>query len=435
MTANSSAVAASLLSLVGLLPAVAPADIPLPARLTQPVGAAEAWNVIRLAMANAERLFEENRVDEVKDQAVLLGPSLRLLAREGALAGRQAEAERIASEAFARTTLLVRESMAGNLEGARSVFGPLRNELARLEEVFEAGLPSTEIHSCVDHPEIAELLPVRVCPDCGKGLRPRRFPYSAVFTRNDAPSLRLDLLAPAPLRAGKANPLGVRLTLGSGAPATEADLVLSHSSRVHLLLLDEAGDDFQHLAPVPGNEPGAFTASFAPRTASSYRAWVLAIPAETRLPETLSAKLAGNAAAVPNEPRGEDGEEDGGGGLVAEREGVVVRLLPGGSGPLRIVANRTNLVRAHFAASDGTPLVRLEPLWNAFAHLTIVSRDLGTAFQVHPVGGEILSPSLRGGPDLAFKVHPPSPGRWRSYLQIRLDGRVVTFPLRFEAVE
>lgn len=434
MTTNPSAFAASLLSLVGLLPAVAPADIPLPARLTQPAGAAEAWNVIRLAMANAERLFEENRVDEVKDQAVLLGPSLRLLAREGALEGRQAEAERIASEAFARTNLLVRESMAGNLEGARSVFAPLREQLERLAEAFEASLPSTEIHSCVDHPEIAELLPGRVCPDCGKGLRPRRFPYSAIFTRNDAPSLRLDLLAPAPLRAGEANPVEVRLTLASGAPATEADLVLSHSSRVHLLLLDESGDDFQHLAPAHGNEPGAFTASFTPGAASSYRAWALAIPAATRLTETLSAKLAG-AAAAPTEPPGGDGKEDIGGGLVAEREGVVVRLLPGGSGPLRIVANRTNLVRAHFAASDGTPLDRLEPLWNAFAHLTIVSRDLKTALQVHPVGGEILSPSLRGGPDLAFKMHPPSPGRWRSYLQIRLDGRVVTFPLRFEAVE
>lgn len=405
------------------------ADIPVPARLTQPGNAAEAWNVIRLATANAGRLFEENRIDETGEQIVLMGPSLRVLAREGALEGRQDEAEALATRAFERINLLVRESMAGNLEGARSVFEALRQELGRLEALFPPGLPSAEIHSCVDHPEIAEIGSGKRCPECGKALGPRRFPYSVIYTRVDKPTLALDMRSPGPLRAGEVTALTLRLTRQGGEPAGPDDLVVSHSRRLHLVLVDETGSDFQHLAPEPGNEPGTFATSFVPVTDANYRAWVLAVPAATRLTESLAWTLPGEEATEPGESPPGSGIE----GLVAEREGVVVRLMTASGGPLRIQGGATNLVRLHVSGADGTPLRELEPLWNAFAHLTLVSWDFASVHQVHAVGGEILSPSLRGGPDLTFKLHPPAPGWWRLYLQIRLDGRTLTLPLRFRA--
>ena len=39
------------------------ADPPLPASLLAPQAAAEAWNVIRLATKNVERLMAENRME------------------------------------------------------------------------------------------------------------------------------------------------------------------------------------------------------------------------------------------------------------------------------------------------------------------------------------------------------------------------------------
>lgn len=405
------------------------ADIPVPARLTQPANAAEAWNVIRLATANAERLFETDRVDEVNEQIVLTGPSLRVLAREGAIGGRQEEAASLATGAFENINLLVRESMAGNLEGARTAFQSLREKLARLETLFPPGLPSAEIHSCVDHPEVAEPVSGGRCPECGKGLRPRRFPYSVIFTRVETPSLGLDMKTEPPLRAGTMNRISLRLTHQDGEPAGPDDLVISHSRRLHLLLVDETGDDFQHLAPEPGNEPGTFSIPFLPGSKANYRAWVVAVPAATRLTEYHAWTLPGEHPAVPAAPPG--GTEND--RLVAESEGVVVRLLPVGGGPLAIRGGRTNPVLVHVTRSDGTPLSQLEPLWNAFAHLTLVSWDFTSVHQVHAVGGEILSPALRGGPDFAFKLHPPASGWWRLYLQIQLEGRAMTFPLWFQA--
>jgi len=408
------------------------ADVPVPVRLTQPANAAEAWNVIRLALANTDRLFDESRVEEVKDQISLLAPALRVLASEGALAGQQGDAEAIATGTFDRINLLVRESMAGNLEGARSVFGRLQTEVKRLEEVFPPGMSATEVYSCVDHPEVADFDSARTCPECGNGLRARRFPYSVIFTRNETPSLSLELKTTGPLRAHEANSIALRLTGSAADPAGPDDLVVSHSRRLHLILVDETGSDFQHLAPEPGNEPGTYAAPFRPVSSASYRAWVLAVPASTRLTETLAAKLPGSdppqIVAAPPEGSGIEG-------LVSEREGLVVRLMAPGSGPLRIQGGKTNLVQVHVSRSDGSPVRQVEPLWNAFVHLSLVSWDFDSVFQVHSVGGEILSSSLRGGPDFAFKLHPPEPGWWRLYLQLRFEERTLTFPLHFQAAE
>lgn len=387
--------------------------------------------MIRLATENTRILFEENRVDETKEQVVLMGPSLRVLAREGALPDRQPEAESLATGAFERINLLVRESMAGNLEGARSVFSILRQDLGKLESLFPPGMPSAEIYSCVDHPELAEVDPGVRCSECGNKLRPRRFPYSVIFTRTVTPQLRLDLKAEGRLVAGEAHPLLLRLTTQDEAPVSSEDLVISHSRRLHLILVDEAGTDFQHLAPEPGNEPGIFRTSFLPASALGYRAWVVAVPAMTRLTEILPWTLEGATATDPVAPPTDAGAES----YVVEREGVVVRLLGAGPGPLRIRGGTTNLLQVHVSRSDGNPLRELEPLWNAFVHLTLISWDFSSAHQVHAVGGEILSPALRGGPDFAFKLHPPKTGWWRLYLQLRLEGRTLTFPLNLKAVE
>ena len=51
--------------LAAVVPTTAPlcADLPLPASLLAPQAAAEAWNVIRLATKNVERLMAENRME------------------------------------------------------------------------------------------------------------------------------------------------------------------------------------------------------------------------------------------------------------------------------------------------------------------------------------------------------------------------------------
>jgi len=314
--------------------------------------------------------------------------------------------------------------MAGNLEGARNVFSRLGLSLQSLGEAFDPMVRGVEIHSCVDHPEVAETDPAQACSDCGKRLHPRRFPYSAIYAAAGQPLLRLELKTSSPLESGRKAELLLRLTTVDGRPATEADLVLTHSGRVHLLLIDETGDDFHHLVPRPGNEAGVYEADFIPSQSCDYAGWVEVIPAATRLPESLPFHLPGR-----EQWKGEGPLQGVGESLSVEIDGVQARMVLSGPGPARLRARKTQLVQVHLSESDGRPVTRLEPLWNSFAHLTLVSENLDSALQVHPLGGELLSEDLRSGPTLAFKLHPPAPGMWRIFCQVRINGETRTFPL------
>ena len=54
------------------------ADPVTPGNILEPKTPVEAWNVIRLATKNVERLLEENRLEEIPVQASYCSPSLRV---------------------------------------------------------------------------------------------------------------------------------------------------------------------------------------------------------------------------------------------------------------------------------------------------------------------------------------------------------------------
>ena len=74
---------------------------------------------------------------------------------------------------------------------------------------------------------------------------------------------------------------------------------------------------------------------------------------------------------------------------------------------------------------NNQPLTRLEPVMAAFAHLVGFYDDGRTVVHLHPAGGEITNPGLRGGPTLDFKFYPPKSGFLRLYAQVQVDGQAV----------
>jgi hypothetical protein len=45
------------------------------------------------------------------------------------------------------------------------------------------------------------------------------------------------------------------------------------------------------------------------------------------------------------------------------------------------------------------------------------------------MGPDLLREDLRGGPSLAFKIHPPRAGFLHLFCQVKTGGRVLTAPL------
>ncbi len=69
---------------------------------------------------------------------------------------------------------------------------------------------------------------------------------------------------------------------------------------------------------------------------------------------------------------------------------------------------------------------------NAFAHLVGFYEDGQTVVHLHPTGGEITDPSLRGGPTMEFLFYPPRAGHLRLFCQVQVGGRQVFAPFDLE---
>lgn len=75
----------------------------------------------------------------------------------------------------------------------------------------------------------------------------------------------------SPLAAGSGGSLVVRLTTPSGKPVTEDDLLVVHTRKLHLLAVDPALLDYQHLHPIATATPGEYQVDFAPARTGEYR--------------------------------------------------------------------------------------------------------------------------------------------------------------------
>ena len=80
------------------------------------------------------------------------------------------------------------------------------------------------------------------------------------------------------------------------------------------------------------------------------------------------------------------------------------------------------------ADAAGKPLRQLEPVMNAFSHLVGFYDDYRTVVHLHPTGGDVLNPDLRGGPALGFILYAPKAGFIRLYCQVSIGGRMLFAP-------
>lgn len=405
------------------------ADVPLPERIHRPASVAEAWNVIGLATANVKRLINEKRLDEVASQIALCSAPLRLLAAGGAGLEDQKLIDETAAKAFNLVNLTAKESMADNQVGAENVFGILQSLLSNFAKSFDPALVNAEVYACLAHPEVVSLQSNTTCDICSGRLRARRIPYSFIYVRPKLPVLSVKATFPLQSNEGQSGSLKLKITHLDGSFVNPDDLILTHGAPVHLMLVDEAFERFQHLNPVPGEVPGEYEVSFAGVSGQDMRAWVGVVPVETGLQEyhrlEFGAGGTGLGSQKPAPPLLEV--------MTTEVDAVQFQLsLPGLP---KIKAGQTRLMRLDLADATGKPMDRLQPIRGAFAHLTGVYQDDETLFEIHPVGGELAGEDLRGGPGLAFKFHPPKAGYLRLFCQIQVDGKRITAGLGLHVVE
>ncbi len=399
--------------------------VPVPESVLNPQSAPEAWNVLRLASANIDRLMHEGRLEEVPEQASLCPPSLRLLARLAEPAAKREETAVSAVRAGSAINSLAQACVAGDRSGADAALTKWQHALNALAAGEDARTVRADIFFCPMHPNVLNLVAGSTCPKCGMPLVPRRIPYSFVYaTPPGEPSMTMLASGDGTPTAGRMERIKIRLRWKDGTPVTDADLLVVHTQRIHLLVIDPALEDYHHEHPMATGTPGEYEFAFTPRKTSSYRIVADVVPAATGIQEYITADLPGDGApadqsrtAIRQENRFE-----------VEAGGLRFQMTTGESNGTTLRAGQTQALQVMVTEEDGKPTHRLEPVMNAFAHLVGFYDDGRTVVHLHPAGLDVEDPTMRGGPSLEFRFYPPKAGFMRLYCQVSVDGKMVYAP-------
>ena len=420
MPSSLSRVLAIALSLALALANPLSADPVIPGNILNPKSAAEAWNVIRLATKNIEQLLEENRLPEIPVQISYCGPALRALPLLTADPGGSKPVQTQIMRAFVSVNAIIVAAKENNPVGAKSALASLRTILEEAAKTFDPKVVGAEIFVCPMHSDILSDNAATPCAKCGMSLLTRRIPYSFIYTKPGAPSVHLAATPSGPMVAGKKVEVVIRMTKADQSPVVHADLIEMHTQPIHLLIEEPGLGDYHHEHPLPTQTPGEYVFSFTPAKTAPYRIWADLVPVATGVQELPFVDLpsAGKAAPI----------EDTANRFTAAAGGYQFTLAFPSGNELPTKAGQARTLRVKVTDSAGQSVTTLQPVMNAFSHLVGFYDDYQTVVHLHPGGGEVLDPELRGGPALDFILFPPRAGFIRLYCQVSIAGQMLFAP-------
>jgi hypothetical protein len=238
--------------------------------------------------------------------------------------------------------------------------------------------------------------------------------------------------ADGPVRAGVPMQGTVRLRTSSGKPLAPEDLLVTHTRKLHLLLIDPALGDYQHVHPEPARTPGDWTFSFTPHAVGTYRVFADFTPVATARGLYASVDLAvAGAPEMPAAAATGRGLANASPSAIVEREGARCSLTTA-QHPVR-AGQPIDLRFAITAANGGA--VPLQPVMGAFAHLVAFDETRSGFAHLHPTEVDLLKPPDATHPVLNFKLTIPRAGHYVVWAQINLAGREVFVPFDLPVVE
>ena len=257
-------------------------------------------------------------------------------------------------------------------------------------------------------------------------LNPQFIPVVAVRS-----PVTMTISTEAPAVAGEEVRAVLTLRTGSGKPVATEDLLVTHTRKLHLLVIDPSLADYQHLHPTPTRRPGEWACSFTPRRGGVYRLFGDFMPVATGRGLYASVDL-------PVAPGARTGRREEGQGRMEtrratrmERDGYRFELAisPRPARAAQPLDLRFSVVRPDGAA------VSLEPVMGAFAHLVAFDEGRNGFAHLHPSERESGQAPDAKAPVLNFKLTIPRPGWYTIWAQVNVRGREEFVPFGLEVVE
>jgi len=234
--------------------------------------------------------------------------------------------------------------------------------------------------------------------------------------------------------AGRAARGAVVLSTANGKTIEAADLLVAHTRKLHLLIVDPTLTDYQHVHPEPGRARGEWAFTFTPRRGGEYRVFADFTPAATGrgLYASADATVAGGATGAVGAVSGA-GATTGEAAKWSSDDGLpyVFELKPAVA-PIR--AGQAADLSFSVARADGGDVV-MAPVMDAYAHLVALDEARSGFAHLHPGETDLAKKPDAKKPTLNFKITIPREGRYVIWAQVVLGGREVFRPFAFEVVK
>jgi len=190
------------------------------------------------------------------------------------------------------------------------------------------------------------------------------------------------------------------------------DLAITHTRRIHFMLIDEKLGSYHHLHPEALGDSGDYRVTFVPRS-EHYRYFAEFVPLQTRLLSVADGTLDVDPADV----------------IEDSMEVPIAFDLRGIDEPLQ--SNRDHRLRLHLESKDSEKPLPLEETMDAYAHLVGFEETLSGYAHMHPL---TVDPEIGQTTELEFLFHPTRSGNFRIWVQIKANGEDIFRPFDVKVI-
>jgi hypothetical protein len=238
-----------------------------------------------------------------------------------------------------------------------------------------------------------------------------------------AAKLRTEL-SPVP---GREVEVELRLETSGGMSIAPHELAVTHTERMHVMVIDPSLEDYHHVHPVPDGLDGLYRFNFTPSRGGSYRVFTEIVPVRSRRQAIALSQL-----EVPGSPLSPEFVRSS----VSLVDGVRFELT---GVPDVLKTGRDYRLELEITDLDAQP-VELETVMGAKGHMVAFDAEAKGFAHMHPEDSVVSARTAglgggRGEDDgLAFLFNVPNPGWYRLFAQIQVGGEAVfgRFDLKVE---